>query len=107
MVPPDALDAFAGLLREWRKVARRPDPFRWHAELDPEQAEFLIRALYESGVVIEREHEARRARLRPPEADAFLVILVDCVLSALEHEGPSNAQFVAAMRDQWEIARRT
>lgn len=105
-VSAHALDGFDALLQEWRKVAAKPGPFRWRAERSAEQVEFLIRALYESGVVIEREHDARGARLRPPDADEFHVVLVDCVLSALEHESPSNAQFVAAMRDQWEIARR-
>lgn len=105
-IPAHALDGFADFLEEWRAAAAAPGPFRWTGERTPEQVEFMIRALYQGGQVIEREHRARRAPLRPHAADEFHVVLVECVLRALEHEGPSNAQFVAALRDEWEIARR-
>jgi hypothetical protein len=106
-VPPHALALFADLLAEWRAIAATDARWRWTAEMPPEKVEFLIRALYEAGLVIERESEAKRARLRPSEADEFHIVLVECVLSALEAEGGSNAQFVESLRDEWEIARRT
>ena len=104
-IPAGALDGFAALVREWRAVAAREDPFRWTVDLPPERVEYLIRALYEAGLVIERESEAHRARLRPREADEFHLVLVDRVLGALEQESPSNAQFVEAMRAVWRVAR--
>ena len=105
-VPTGALNTFGELLDQWGVIAAEDRPFRWISEEPPERVEFLIRALYEGGLVIERESEAHRARLRPPEADEFHVVLVDCALSALEHEGPSYAQFAEGMRNEWDIARR-
>ena len=76
--------------------------------MPPEKVEFLIRALYEAGLVIERESEAKRARLRPAEADEFHVVLVECVLEPRSRPGSgSNAEFVESLRDEWDIARRT
>ena len=106
LVPTRALETFGELLDEWRVIAADDGPFRWISDEPPERVEFLIRALYEGGLVIERESEAHRARLRPHEADEFHTVLVDCVLSALESEGGSYAQFVEVMRNDWDIARR-
>ncbi|MGZ8765471.1 MAG: hypothetical protein ACXW2C_07260 [Acidimicrobiia bacterium] len=106
-VSPHALELFADLLAEWRAIAATDDRWRWTAEMAPEKVEFLIRALYEAGLVIEHESAAKRARLRPPEADEFHVVLVECVLAALEAEGGSSAQFVESLRNEWDIARRT
>lgn len=105
-VPTGALNTFGELLDQWGVIAAAGGPFRWISDEPPERVEFLIRALYEGGLVIESESEAHRARLRPAEADEFHLVLVDCVLSALEREGPSYAQFAEVMRNEWDIARR-
>jgi hypothetical protein len=103
-LPAKALDAFADLLVQWRAVAdRSPGPFRWVSDETPERAEYLMRALFEAGLVIERAGAAGEADLRPHEADEFHHVLIACVLSALAGESPSNAQFADTMRAEWHL----
>jgi len=104
-VPPRVLDRFATYLDEWSAQSRRDATFRWVGEASPEVVEYLINALYVLGERVEEEAEEGRMRLRPPEADKFHIVLVNSVLEALAHEGPSQAQFVEQMRARWEIAR--
>jgi hypothetical protein len=105
-LPRHALDGFASLLDEWRRIARHAGQFRWSSEERPERVQYLLNALYVAGTLIEREAASGRARLRPPEADEFHVVLVREALDALEHESDADAQFVAQMRNVWSIARR-
>ena len=103
----EALDAFADRLDEWRPVAERDEPFRWVSDESPERVQYLLNALYWTGIIVEREAAAGRSRLRPPEADEFHVVLVHAALNALENESEADAHFVAELRDVWSIARRT
>jgi hypothetical protein len=105
-LPPNALDAFASLLDEWRPIAQRPEPFRWSSDDTPERAKYLINALYLAGTVIEEEAAAGRARLRPAEADEFHITLVHEVLYSLEHESDADAHFVHEIRNIWNIAQQ-
>jgi len=101
-LPAKALDAFDDLLEQWRAIIERDDgPFRWTSDETPERAEYVMRALFEAGLVIERAGSAGEAELRPPEADEFHHVLIDCVLSALADESESNAQFAETMRTEW------
>ena len=101
-----ALDTFVALLDEWRSIAERDEPFRWVREAPPEQVQYLVNALYWTGTIVQREASAGRARLRPPEADEFHVVLVRAALNALEHESEADAHFVEELRGVWGIARR-
>jgi hypothetical protein len=101
-----ALDAFAAQLDEWRSVAARDEPFRWVGDAPAEWVQYLLNALYWTGTIVEREASAGRARLRPPEADEFHVVLVHAALNALEHESEADAHFVEELRGVWGIARR-
>jgi hypothetical protein len=101
-----ALDGFATLLDEWRPIAHGEEPFRWSSHENPERAKFLVNALYWAGVLVEREAEAGRARLRPPAADEFHILLIHEVLDALEHESEADAHFVEELRNVWGVARR-
>jgi hypothetical protein len=105
-LPSQALAAFASLLDEWRPIAERAEPFRWSREEMPERAQYLLRALYVAGTLVEREAASGRARLRPAIADEFHVVLVHEVLDALERESEGDAHFVREMRNIWGIARR-
>jgi len=67
--------------------------------------QYLVNALYWTGIIVEREAAAGRARLRPPEADEFHVVLVQAALTALEHESEADAHFVEGLRGVWGIAR--
>jgi hypothetical protein len=100
-----ALDAFVELVDEWRSVAERAEPFRWVRDAPPEQVQYLVNALYWTGTIVEREASAGRARLRPPEADEFHVVLVHAALTALERESEADAHFVEELRGMWRIAR--
>ena len=105
-VPSGALDAFEALLDEWRPIAQSGERFRWTKDESPEQAKYLMNALFVAGTLIEREAETGKARLRPPEADEFHMMLVQDVLRSLEQQSDSDAHFVKEMRDVWPIARR-
>jgi hypothetical protein len=103
---PKELDAFEGLLAEWRPIAERDNGvFRWSSTESPERVQYLINALYVAGTVIEREAAAGRAHLRPAAADEFHIRLVRGVLDALEQESEADAHFARQMRDLWTIAR--
>jgi hypothetical protein len=103
-LPAKALDSFGDLLTEWHAILERdPGPFRWSSSETPERAEYLMRALFEAGLVIERAEAAGEAALRPHEADEFHHVLIDCVLSALAGESESNAQFAETMRTEWRL----
>jgi hypothetical protein len=104
-LPAPALDAFASLLEEWRPIAERDELFRWSSDEAPERAQYLINALYVAGTRIEAEAASGRARLRPPEADEFHIVLVREVLDTLAHESDADAHFVEEMRNLWDIAR--
>ena len=102
----NALDGFAQLLDEWDVIAFATQPFHWTSEQSAEQVEFLMKALYEIGLVVEGENAAGRMRLRPPEADEFHVLVVQQILCEIELEGPAYAHFVDGLRGEWGIARR-
>jgi hypothetical protein len=102
---PSALDAFAGLLDEWRPIAEADAPFRWSSEERPERVQYLLHALYIAGTVIEQEAAAGQARLRPAAADEFHIVLVHELLDTLEHESEADAHFVREIRNVWGIAR--
>lgn len=101
-LPAKAIDAFDDLLGQWRTIVERNDgPFRWTSDETPERAEYVMRALFEAGLVIERAGSAGEAELRPHAADEFHHVLIDCVLSALASESQSHAQFAETMRTEW------
>jgi hypothetical protein len=103
-LPAKALDRFGDLLDQWRAIVDRdPGPFHWSSNETPERAEYLMRALFEAGLVIERAGAAGEAALRPRGADEFHHVLIDCVLSALASESDANAQFAETMRDEWHL----
>ena len=87
-------------------IAERDEPFRWVSDEPPERVQYLVNALYWTGTIVEREASAGRARLRPPEADEFHVVLVHAALTALERESEADAHFVQELRGLWGIARR-
>ena len=105
-ISENALHRFGQLLDEWQ-IAASPDiEFRWSAERSPEEVEFLMKALFEVGLLVEEEFEIGRMQLRPPAADEFHVVVVRQVLAHLESEGPSFAHFVDGLRGEWGIAAR-
>jgi hypothetical protein len=104
-LPAPVLHGFAGLLDAWRPIAAGLEPFHWSGDVPAERVQYLLRGLYLSGEVVEREAAAGRARLRPAVADEFHLVLVREVLDALEHESDADAHFVRELRNVWRIAR--
>ncbi|MGZ6999955.1 MAG: hypothetical protein ACXVLZ_17150, partial [Acidimicrobiia bacterium] len=83
-----------------------PDqPFHWTTDQPPERVEFLMQSLYSAGLEIERGAAAGTMTLRPPEADEFHIVMVQQVLATLERQDRSNAEFVASLRNEWNVAR--
>jgi hypothetical protein len=107
-VPASALRWFSELLDDFARTVRLAAPagrdFHWVGERSPEEAEFVMKALFEVGLAVEREHEAGRLPLRPPEADEFHVMMVRQVLGDLEMQGPAHQQFVDGLRAEWGVA---
>ena len=108
-IPAPAIETFTELIDGWRiaadTAARADGPFQWSGEQSAERVEFLMKALYETGLVVESENETGGLPLRPPEADEFHFVLIDQVLLALAQESRSHAEFVAALRNVWRAAR--
>ncbi len=98
------LARFGSLLDEFETAAAPGAPFHWTADAPPEEVEFLMKGLYEIGLVVESEHAAGHLPLRPPEADEFHHMIVQQVLAAVEVEGPAFAQFVEGLRSEWGVA---
>jgi hypothetical protein len=103
-----ALDAFGDMLLEWNgALLDDRDDWVWVGEDTAEHVEFLMAALYQAGLAMERASRLGKATLRPPEADEFHMMLVGEVLTVLRAEGPSHDQFVESLRVEWEVARRS
>ena len=98
------LDRFSALLDQWERSLGGALDFHWSAEMSPEEVEFLMKALYEVGLVVESEHADGRLHLRPTEADEFHYVVVRQVLAQIEAQGPANAQFVEGLKADWKVA---
>jgi hypothetical protein len=103
-VPDDALARFEELLDRWEAIARPGESFSWASEDTAEDVEFLMKALYEIGLVVEAEHAAGRSELRPAAADEFHVLVVRQVLAQVEAESPTASHFVQGLRQSWGVA---
>ncbi|HOT78987.1 MAG TPA: hypothetical protein PKY13_03320 [Microthrixaceae bacterium] len=100
----NVLDRFHSLLDEFADAASAGNPFHWVTDVSPEEVEFVMKGLFEIGLVVEAEHEAGRLPLRPPAADEFHHMVVKQVLAEIEAEGPAFAQFVEGLRGEWGVA---
>ena len=104
-VSDGSLGRFSALLDQWDPQVEQGDgDFRWAADMSPEEVEFIMKGLYEVGLVVEAESAAGRLGLRPPEADEFHYVVVRQVLAQIESLGPANAQFVEGLRADWRVA---
>ncbi|MEZ5321104.1 MAG: hypothetical protein R2698_03290 [Microthrixaceae bacterium] len=101
---PALLGRFSELLDQFCRVDSQHGTFHWTAEMSPEEVEFLMKSLFEVGLMAESEHEADRLALRPAAADEFHFTLVRQILTQIEGEGPASAQFVEGIRAEWDVA---
>jgi hypothetical protein len=106
-IHPSALDAFDDMLHQWNAALLDEEhDWVWIGEDDAEHVEFLMAALYQAGLAMERASRLGKATLRPPEADEFHMMLVGEVLAVLRTEGPTHDQFVDSLRSEWGVARQ-
>lgn len=105
LIAPALVEQFAELVEQWRAANRVGDCFNWETEQSSEQVEFLIKALYEAGLMVERLNETGAMPLRPEAADEFHVTLVNEVLAALTRESEASAHFADTLRSEWSVAR--
>lgn len=102
--PPLLLGA-GGYLEQWK----RPDhgvggTFHWHADVDPDELEYLIHGFLRLDAQLAVEVEAGGPPPAPCEGREFYVVLVRDLLRALEMEGPGRAAFVDQLRCCWPSA---
>ena len=101
--PPLLFDA-GGYLEQWK----RPDlsaggTFRWHADVDPDELEYLIHGLLRLDAQLAVEEDPGQSPA-PEEGREFYLVLVRDLLYALEMEGTGRAEFVDQLRCGWPIA---
>lgn len=97
-----------GYLQRWKRSHLSAGGiFRWHAEVDPDELEYLIHGLLrlESQVAVEVQDSGQSSP--PDEGREFYLVLVRDVLHALELEGTGRAAFVDQLRCGWPVAAET
>ena len=104
-LPAEVFDDIGNYLEQWMPRARIVDePFRWHAEVDPDKLEYLVHALFnlDTWLLVEAQRGERPGC--PEEGRLFYLVLVRALLQALEAESPARAAFVDQLRSTWPSA---
>ena len=101
---PPLLFGADGYLQQWKGSGASPDDtFRWHAEVDPDQLEYLIHGLLRlDAMAVEADDGGQPPA--PDEGREFYLVLVRDLLHALEMEGTGRAAFVDQLRCCWPSA---
>ncbi len=103
-VPPLLFGA-DGYLQQWKRSdLSAGGTFRWHADIDPDQLEYLIYALLRLDAQLAGDVEDGGQPPVPDQAREFYLVLVRDLLYALEMEGTGRAAFVDQLRCCWPIA---
>ena len=76
---------------------------RWHADVDPDELEYLIHGLLRLDALLAVEVEGGGQSPAPDEGREFYLVLRD-LLHALEMEGTGRAAFVDQLRCCWPSA---
>ncbi len=100
-VGAEVVKSFRQYLDQWARVAKRGGEFKWSAEVDLEEVEYLVHAFYRVASLATEAATARGRRLMPPEAEAFYASLVHGLLDALESAGTPAAEFAEELRQFW------
>jgi hypothetical protein len=97
-----ALSDTSGYLQQWKRSDLSAyGPFRWHAEVDPDQLEYLIYGLLRLDAQLAVEVEDGRRPPAPSEGREFHQVLMRDLLHALAMEGTGRAAFVDQLRCCW------
>jgi hypothetical protein len=100
-VGSEVVAAFRKYLDQWARVAKRGGEFKWSAEVDLEEVEYLVHAFYRIATRANAAAEARGQFYMPPEGEEFYMSLVHGVLDALESAGTPAAEFAEELRQFW------
>ena len=104
-LPASVFDEIGGYLDQWMPRTRIVDkPFRWHAEIDPDELEYLVHALFNLDTRLLAEAQRGELPRSPEEGQLFYLVLVRALLYALEVESPARAAFVDQLRSSWPSA---
>ena len=76
--------------------------FRWHGEIDPDELEHLIHALFTLDAQLSDGAYGQSAA--SGRARDFYLVLVRALLHALEMDSPGRAAFADQLRSSWPIA---
>jgi hypothetical protein len=98
------LDDVGAYVDRWCGAAHLDaDAFRWHADVHPDELEYLTNCLYNLDRRLADQTRMCSARREPIEGRSFHVVLVDALLFALAHAGPSQAAFAEQLRSSWPV----
>ena len=104
-LPAAMFDDIGGYLEQWMPRTRTVDkPFRWHAEIDPDELEYLVHGLFKLDARLLAEARRGERLGCPGEGRLFYLVLVRALLHALEVESPARAAFVDQLRSSWPSA---
>ena len=102
---PPLLFGAGGYLQQWKRSdLSAGGTLRWHAEVDPDQLEYLIHGLLRLDAQLAAEVEGGGQPPAPDEGREFHLVLVRDLLYALEMEGTGRAAFVDQLRCCWPSA---
>lgn len=102
---PPLLFGAGGYLQQWKRSdLSAGGTFRWHADVDPDELEYLIHALLRLDAQLAAEVEDGGQPPAPDHGREFFLVLVRDLLYALEMEGTGRAAFVDQLRCCWPIA---
>ena len=98
----EALDSIERYFAQWMTRARIGDEaFRWHTEIDTDELEYLLCALFRLDARLSAEAQRRRPC---DEGRLFYLVLVRALLHALETGSPGRAAFADQLRSAWPSA---
>ena len=102
---PPLLLGPGGYLAQWKRPGNSAGgAFRWHADVDPDELEYLIHGLLRLDTQLAAEVEDGAQSPAPDEGREFYLVLVRDLLYALEMEGMGRAAFVDQLRCCWPSA---
>ena len=105
--PPPLLGA-GGYLEQWKCPDHSAgSTFRWHADVDPDELEYLIHGLLRLEAQMAADVDDGGKSAPPDEGREFYLVLVRDLLFALEMEGIGRAAFVDQLRNCWPSAAET
>lgn len=99
-VPSDAASSFDTYIEEWSALASSgAGDVTWTGQAEPEVVEYLVYAFFR--LAQEVDEATGRVGVVPVAAAPFYRLLVGALLTALEGDVDSRAEFAAHLREFW------